>query len=92
MEKLGKINVPLLLIVAYLLKILIAYKTQSYTDAAILLVLTINYLGSRYFKVKESVITENRFREQVNADMSDVKQMMSAIKSQKMGNILKPGR
>lgn len=84
MNKLKQINIVLLLLVLYSLRIL--YFGASYEDAPVLGIIALVHFGLEYIKIRKEVITENVFRTQVNQDIASIKSTLSAVSMQKNGN------
>jgi hypothetical protein len=94
MEFIKKINLPLMLIIAYLIKVIILVPT--FVDAAILGVLVLPYLGllgfklyNSYLDTKKAITSENEFREAVNKDIATIKDDLSVLRMTGGQNALK---
>jgi len=89
MEKLKSLNYPLLFVFMYLIKLLI-FPALAYDIGIIAVLASIYIINSikdvvkeifmEYYKVKQSVISENEFRTQVNHDIATIQSEMSTIK------------
>ena len=77
-----KVNYPLVLIIAYIVKLCIIAPT--FPDAIVLAVLGAVYGIRGYYITKDNLITENLFRDQVNRDIQLIQSHVSGI-NLKMG-------
>ena len=84
MKKIQKINPILIALLAYSSRIL--YFGATYADAPVLAIIAALYFGLKFIEIKQAVITENIFRNQVNQDIASIKATLSAVSMQKSGN------
>lgn len=85
-ETIAKVSIPLLLLSAYIIRTL--YFGASFQDAAIVAVLASCYGFLKYLDTKKEVITENKFRLDVNQAIGELNSRVSGIALQLGGNPL----
>jgi len=86
MKNIKKINPILAALLAFSARIL--YFGASYQDAPILAIIAALYFGLKFIKIKEDIISENKFRTQVNNELSSLKTTITSINFKSGGNQL----
>jgi hypothetical protein len=87
MKQIKELNYPLLLIVLYVLKVGVFGATIP--DAIIVAILAALIYGVKFLKVKEDVISENKFRTDVIKDITALQSKVASINLQANGNPFK---
>ena len=72
-----KINIPLMLFIAYFLKICL--ESASFASGFTLLVITLTYTISKYFKLREPQKRPDRVKEEVDKISGEVKEIKAAL-------------